>query len=202
MTAMPVEVSGVETTGGYAERPEVGLWELARTFLVIGATGFGGGMAVVALIQQMLVEKRRWLSTDEFAHGVTLSQFLGAFAVNTTCFVGYQMKGVRGAVVAVTAFLTPGVTMIIVLSALYFRYQHVPALQNALSGIGPVVVAVLALAAYRMGRGAMGGLEPIALALTAFLLLAFLSAPVFLIIAGLGLYGLGRHALSRWEMPA
>lgn len=197
MTDAQLTLSGVETTGEAKARHAVSLGELARTFFVIGLTGFGGGMAIVALIQQICVERRRWLSEQEFAHGVALSQFLGAFAVNATTFVGYRVRGVAGAVVAVVAFLTPGVAAIVVLAALYYRYQHMAALQHMLRGIGPVVVAVLVTAATRMGRGSMSRLEPILIAIAAFLGFSLLSIPVALIVTALLVYGVARHLMHR-----
>jgi chromate transporter len=197
-----VELAGVETSGALAERPAVRLLELARVFFVIGLSGFGGGMAIVALIQRECAERRGWIARDEFAHGVAFGQFLGAFAVNTATFVGYRVRGLPGALLAVGAFLAPGVALIIVFSAAYFHFQHVPALKSALAGIGPVVVAVLLVAAYRMGRGVMSSAEPWALLFVAFALVSWVSAPVILVVLGLGAYGVGRHLVLRRGGPA
>jgi len=154
VSAEKATASGVETVEAFAPHTQPTLFELARVFFYIGLAGFGGGMAIVAMVEDICVHKRRWMSPAEFAHGVAFGQFLGAFAVNTTTFVGYRMLGLAGAVAAVVAFLTPSVALVIILSALYLHYQSVPAMQSALHGIGPIVVAVLLSAAYRMGRAA------------------------------------------------
>jgi chromate transporter len=193
MTEPRTAISGVETAGAAADRPFVSLWDLARTFFMIGLTGFGGGMAIVALIQQVCVDQKQWLSDEEFAHGVVLSQILGAFAVNTTTFVGYRTRGIAGAIIAVTAFLAPGVLAIIILSGLYVRYHNLPVLKRILGGVGPVVVAVILAAAIRMGKGTMKGVEPIAICLVAFLCLFIWSVPVILVIVAVALYGILRH---------
>jgi chromate transporter len=207
----PPARSGVEAAEPFKPHEKPSLREIAGLFLFIGMVGFGGGMAIVALIEDTCVRKRRWMAPDEFAHGVAFGQFLGAFAVNTTTFVGYRMRGLAGAVVAVVAFLTPGTAIVIALSALYFRYQQTPALQSALHGIGPVVVAVLLSAAWRMGRplaGARQGVvccrfdawasrfEPLAIAVASFALLYFHSAPVLAILAGVAAYGTLRVVLT------
>ena len=70
------------------ERHQLSLSGLALTFLKIGTIGFGGGMAIVALMEHELVRKRRVIETDEFLHGVGLGQILGPFAVNTALFTG------------------------------------------------------------------------------------------------------------------
>ena len=125
----------------------VSLWEIARAFLTIGTIGFGGGMAIIAMIQDYCVVRRRWLELDEFSHGIAFGQILGPFAVNASIFVGYRLRGLKGAVVAAISFLIPSVTLVIVMSALYARFHHVPSLQAALRGIRPVVVALILAAA-------------------------------------------------------
>jgi len=125
---------------------------LAGLFARIGAIGFGGGMAVVALMEQELVRKRKLLPLDEFLHGVGLGQVLGSFAVNAAAFAGYRLAGAAGAVAAAVSFLAPSVALVIVLSALYFRYHAVPALADAVGGLAPVVVALIVAAAWNIGR--------------------------------------------------
>jgi chromate transporter len=132
---------------------EAGDWlGLAGIFARIGAIGFGGGMAVVALMEQELVRKRKLLPLDEFLHGVGLGQVLGSFAVNAAAFAGYRLAGAAGAVAAAVSFLAPSVALVIVLSALYFRYHAVPALADAVGGLAPVVVALIVAAAWNIGR--------------------------------------------------
>jgi chromate transporter len=176
--------------------PQISLEEIARTFFVIGATGFGGGMAIIALIQDTCVRRKKWLATEEFAHGVAFGQLLGAFAVNVSTFIGYRLRGFAGAIVAVGAFLAPSVTMVIVLSALYFRLHHIPALQSALRGIGPVVVALIVSAAFQMGRGKMRGAEPVLIALAALLLSLLAHAPILVILLLASAQGAIRYAAS------
>jgi len=137
------------------ERPQGRAGALARLaflFFRIGATGFGGGMAVIALMEQELVRKRKLLPLGEFLHGVGLGQVLGSFAVNAALFAGYRLAGWAGALTAVVSFLAPSVALVIVLSALYFRYHAVPALQSAVGGLAPVVVALIVSAAWNIGR--------------------------------------------------
>ncbi|MGH9831629.1 MAG: chromate transporter, partial [Blastocatellia bacterium] len=81
---------------------------LARTFLKLGATGFGGGIAVLAQIRRLVVRERRWLSDEEFLDAVSLAQSLpGANAANAITYVGLKLGGMRGAIVSVTSFILP-----------------------------------------------------------------------------------------------
>ncbi|MGC8758914.1 MAG: chromate efflux transporter [Bryobacteraceae bacterium] len=132
--------------------PPIRLHHLAALFARIGATGFGGGMAVVALMERELIRRRRLLPLDEFLHGVGLGQVLGSFAVNASLFCGYRLAGWMGALVSAASFLAPSVALVILLSALYFRYHAVPAMQHAVAGLTPVVVALILAAAWNIGR--------------------------------------------------
>lgn len=142
-------IAGPGTRDGAAG---VSLPGLLAVFLKIGAIGFGGGMAVVALMEREFVRRRRLIPLDEFLHGVGLGQVLGSFAVNAAAFVGYRMFGLAGALLSTAAFLAPPAGLVILLSALYFRYHAVPALQSAVAGLGPVVIALILSAAWSIGR--------------------------------------------------
>lgn len=172
----------------------VSLWELARVFAGVGAAGFGGGMAIIALMQQVCVERCRWMTTEEFAHGVAFGQILGPFAVNAASFVGYRLRGFLGAVVAAVSFMAPSAVLVIILSALYFRFHHLPALQAALKGIEPVIVALILYAAVQMGGKAVRSAEKVALAAFSFLLL-MLRVPVVLILGATTVYACAHYWL-------
>jgi chromate transporter len=130
----------------------VSLGRLLAVFLKIGSIGFGGGMAVIALMEQEFVRRRRLIPLDEFVHSVGLGQVLGSFAVNVSIFIGYRLFGVAGALLSAGAFLAPSIILVIVLSDLYFRYHAVPALQGAVAGLAPVVIALILNAAWSIGR--------------------------------------------------
>jgi chromate transporter len=130
----------------------ISLGRLLLAFLKIGSIGFGGGMAVIALMEQEFVRKRRLIPLDEFAHSVGLGQVLGAFAVNVAIFIGFRLFGVAGALLSVGAFLAPSIALVILLSDLYFRYHAVPALQIAVAGLAPVVIALILDAGWSIGR--------------------------------------------------
>ncbi len=132
--------------------PRTSLWRMALVFLKIGAIGFGGGMAVVALIERECVTRRRCLEAEEFIHGIGLGQILGPFAVNTAFFIGYRLFGFWGGFVASCAFLLPSFFLVVLLSWIYFSFHAIPSLQGALAGVGPVVIALILNAAWTLGR--------------------------------------------------
>ena len=130
----------------------ISLLGLLAIFLKIGSIGFGGGMAVIALMEHELVKKRRLLRLEEFVHGVGLGQILGPFAVNAAIFTGYRLFGAMGGLLSAGLFLAPSVALVIVLSHLYFRYHSIPALQGMVAGLGPIVIALIVNAAWSIGR--------------------------------------------------
>ena len=130
----------------------ISLVRLLAAFFKIGSIGFGGGMAVIALMEREFVQRRKLLTGEEFLHGVGLGQILGSFAVNAAFFVGYRLFGAAGGVLSASAFLMPSLALVTALSHFYFRYHSIPALQGAVVGLGPVVIALILDAAWSLGR--------------------------------------------------
>lgn len=179
--------------------PRVSLLELAKVFITIGTIGFGGGMAIVALIQDYVVTRRKWMDLDEYTHGVALGQVMGAFAVNITIFVGYRIRGLKGAVVAATTFLAPSIVLVIALTALYTRFHNIQSFQYALKGIAPVVVAIILSAAYQMGRNKVKSLESIILLIAAVVLVGVLKVQIVFVLLGAAAYALVKLRWIRKE---
>ncbi|MBT1076917.1 chromate transporter [Geobacter grbiciae] len=176
----------METTGN-----RVSLGEIFRTFLIIGVTGFGGGMAVVALVERVCVHDKEWLSHEEFMHGLAFGQFLGPFSLNSCTFVGCTLRGRIGGTVAAFAFILPSFLIVSFLSLLYFRYHELPELQSALQGTNPVIIALILVAAIGMGRK-IRGVEPWAIALLTFGLAAFFQVNGLALLALTALWSLAR----------
>ena len=173
------------------------LLRLLGLFLRIGTIGFGGGMAVIALMERELVDERRLIPADQFLHGVGLGQVLGPFAVNAAFFVGYRRHGFLGGLASAVAFLLPSISAVIALSALYFRYHHVPALAGALAGLGPVVIALILSAAWSMGRKALRTWPAAVLAVVGLAAgMVRVNAVWVLVAAGMAGLLIGRQRLS------
>jgi len=168
---------------------KITLFEIAKTFLIIGTIGFGGGLAIIALMQEYCVNRKKWLSVEEFSHGIALGQFLGPFATNASIFIGYRLRGFIGGLTALVSFLVPSIIIVIILSALYVNYHKIPSLQLALKSINPVVIALILSAAYQMGKGKIKSLEPILLMLITIFFSLFLKMQVFAILLIALIYG-------------
>jgi len=135
-----------------SDKKRISLLRLLAAFFKIGSIGFGGGMAVIALMEREFVQKRKLLTGEEFLHGVGLGQILGSFAVNATFFIGFRLFGAAGGVLSASAFLMPSLALVTALSHFYFRYHSISALQGAVVGLGPVVIALILDAAWSLGR--------------------------------------------------
>jgi chromate transporter len=171
------------------ETERISLPALAVEFLKIGAAGFGGGMAIIALMESELVRKRRVIDADEFAHGVALGQILGPFSFNTALFTGYRLYGPFGGLLTAHAFMVPSVIVVLILSWLYFTYHAIPALQSAVAGLGPVVIALIFSAAWSMGRRAFQSWIAALICIGATIAGLYKTNPVYVLLAA-GLLGL------------
>lgn len=145
------------------------LLQVAAVSAKIGVIGFGGPAAHIAMLRREVVERRAWLDDTEFLEllGAT-SALPGPASTQMVIAVGRRRAGWRGLVVAGACFITPATAIVLLLAWLYVRYAHLPAVGGVLYGVKPVVVAVIAVALWGLGRGiAGGGPVPVVLALGA-----------------------------------
>lgn len=134
------------------------LRELAVLFLKLGVIGFGGPAAHIAMMEQQVVEDRQWLERGHFLDLVGATNLIpGPNSTEMAIHIGYIYAGWRGLIVAGTAFITPAVTLTIVLASLYTRYASLPSVEPFLVGVKPAVIAVILAAVYRLGRQALKG---------------------------------------------
>src|SRR5204862_4370211 len=123
------------------------------SFLKIGVTGFGGGFAVLAQIRHLVVLERRWLGEHDFVEALALGQSLpGTAAGNAVTYLGFRLRGWRGATVALSGFILPSMLMMILLAIFYDRFRALPNTENLFHGFNAAVVALIAGTAWRMGK--------------------------------------------------
>ncbi|MGB9743027.1 MAG: chromate efflux transporter [bacterium] len=168
----------------------VSLRQLALVFAKIGTLGFGGGVGMLALIRQEIIEKRRWIDDTELSTAVAMGQMLpGPFVSNYAEYIGYRLAGLKGMVVSVVSLLLPGFLLMLILGYSYFRFGNLPLIQRLFSGIQPVVAGILAWATWSIGRANIRTVRTGIIALIAGIAL-FLRGDVLLVIIGGGLLGL------------
>jgi len=136
----------------------VSLWTLFTLFLRIGSTAFGGFMALIAVVENNVVERRKWLTHEEMLDGVSLATVLpGPVAVNTIAYVGHRLRGTPGALVCAIGVILPAFMLMLTLSAAYLAWGQIPAVSKLFMGFIPAVTAIILVAAWNMGRKAVKG---------------------------------------------
>lgn len=171
---------------------KISLWSLFTLFLRIGSTAFGGFMALIAVVQNNVVEQRKWLSQEEMLDGVSLATVLpGPVAVNTVAYVGHRLRGIPGAVVCFAGVILPSFLLLVTLSVAYFQWGQLPLVSKLFMGFIPAVTAIILVAAWNMGRKAILGMPEALIALAAAVLMVWKGGFItsLLIIVGSGVIG-------------
>lgn len=172
------------------------------SFLQVGTTGFGGGLAVVAQLRSLALQKRRWFTEHEFAEGLALAQSLpGSMANNVAAYVGLRLRGWRGAAVAVAGLILPSMLLMIVLAILYRHLRDLPDTERLFHGLNAAVVALIAVTAWRIGRSTLSKPWQWYIAFFSGLAVVMFGATVIEVVLVAGLAGIyiDSFAERRWQ---
>ena len=121
--------------------------QLLWSFFQIGLFSIGGGYAAMPLIQHQVVDIHPWLTMTQFADIMTIAEMTpGPIAINSATFVGIQMGGIPGAVVATLGCVLPSCVIVMTLAFVYYRYQGLNMVQGVLAALRPAVTAMIASA--------------------------------------------------------
>ena len=161
--------------------------ELFGTFFKIGAFTFGGGYAMLPMLQREVVEKRGWATEEELMDYYAIGQCTpGIIAVNTATFVGHRTRGVVGGIVATLGVVFPSLVIITIIAAFISNFAHIPAVQNAFAGIRICVCVLIFNAVVKLWKNSI--VDPITLVM--FLVVFFgsvifgVSPIIFVLLAG------------------
>jgi chromate transporter len=150
------------------------LWSLFLSFLRIGSTAFGGFMALISVVQNEIVERKKLLAHSEMLDGISLATILpGPVAVNVVAYVGYKLRGGPGALVSAVGVILPSFVLMVALSAAYFHWGQIPVVNKLFLGFIPAVTAIIVHAAWGMAHKTILGLPELTIAVTACLLLLY-----------------------------
>lgn len=142
---------------------------LVRYFLRLGSWGFGGPIALVGYMQRDLVERRGWFSQAQFQQGLAVGQTMpGPLAAQVAMWLGYLERGSLGAIAVAVPFVIPPFALVTTVAVLYTEYQGLPWVHDVFLGVGPAVLAIIAIAAYRLARSTNKG-DPVLWAIAAVL---------------------------------
>jgi chromate transporter len=147
--SVPPPATRVEEPG----RPAASLRDLVLYFLRLGTFGFGGPIALTGYMQRDLVEKRGWVSEQDYKEGLTLAQLApGPLAAQLAIYLGWARAGILGATLVGLAFIGPSLVMVLALSAAYVKFGGLPWMQGVFYGIGAAVIAIIAQSALKLTR--------------------------------------------------
>ena len=174
------------------------LWSLFATFFKIGGFTFGGGYAMIPLIQKEAVDRKGWITDDDILEIVAIAESTpGPVAINAATFVGYRTCGVLGAACATFGVVLPSFVVILLISYVLDRYQQIKAVQFAFNGIRAGVLALLCKALWTMYKKSPKGWVAYVVMAASFVLTAFLKVNVLWVIAGCAVFGLVTATLTQ-----
>ncbi len=179
-----------------AETRNPSLVNLFWMFLKIGSTAFGGFMALISVVQNHVVDRKKLLSHEDFLNGISLASILpGPVAVNLVAYSGYRIRGIAGAAVCTVAVILPSFVLMLVLTYLYLKSSELPLVSQLLQGFLPAVTAIIIAAVLNLGRKSVNGMVEVSIAFTAMVILIMIGGffTTLMIIAGSGLVGLALY---------
>jgi len=161
------------------------LWDLYRAFFTIGALTFGGGYAMLPMLEREIVAKHKWSTSEELLDYFAIGQCTpGVIAVNTATFVGYKTKGIWGGIVATLGVVSPSIVIITVIAMVLSNFMDNPWVMHAFAGIRVAVCALIVSSVIKLAKSNVKKYWHIALAICAFVVVAvFGLSPVYVVIA-------------------
>src|SRR5437870_103007 len=146
-------MTSMGSVSGKTVDAQASLGEFVGYFLWLGAVGFGGPITLAGHMQQDLVDKRRWVSSEDYVEGLALAQLApGPLAAQLAIYLGYVRAGVLGATLVGIAFVLPSFLMVLALSWAYVRFGGLPWMQGMFYGIGAAVIAIIARSAFKLTK--------------------------------------------------
>lgn len=171
--------------------------ELFLTFAKMGAFTFGGGYAMLPMIQSEIVEKKKWATEEEIMDYFAVAQCTpGIIAVNTATFIGFDQKKVLGAIIATLGVVFPSIIIILIIASLFHNFSDLVVVQNALGGIRVAVCVLILNAIIRLWKSGIKDIFGILVFLIALGVSVFTSLPTVFIVVFSAFSGV---AMMKWK---
>lgn len=167
------------------------LLRLYFAFFKIGSFTFGGGYAMLPMMQDELINSRKWITDDELLDYYAVGQSTpGIIAVNVSTFVGFKQAGIIGGIIATLGVITPSIVIITLLATLITSIDKYPLVQKALKGINVAVAALITDANFNFVKKTSKGMASILIMAASFLLIYFFNLPSYVVILATALLAL------------
>lgn len=165
--------------------------ELFKSIFKIGAFTFGGGYAMIPLIEKEVVDNQGWISKEEFMDILVVSQSLpGALAINASIFLGYKISGVAGAILALLGVILPSFLIILVIAAFFMKFRHNHYVNAAFMGITAAVPMLVLVGALSLSKGLKKETKTYISILIGVIALSVLKISPIVVIIASALYGI------------
>ena len=180
------------------------LFDLFWTFCKIGALTFGGGYAMLPLIQREIVENKKWSTEKEIIDYYAVGQCTpGVIAVNTATFIGYKLRGIIGGIVATLGVIFPSIVIILIIATFLQNFADLAIVQSAFAGIRVAVVALIITTVVKLIKSSIKDYLGVIIAIIAFVISAFIGlSPVYVVIAAAltGFISKGLRGDKKWYL--
>lgn len=191
--AEPV-LAGLGAAGGAGTSRE--LWDICAFFLKVGGVTFGGGLSILAFIQDQVVNQYHWITPQEFLDGLAIGQLTPGPIIMVAAYVGYKVAGVSGAAVAAAAIFLPSFLLMLSIVPVLDSVRRLAWIKAAMKGIGPAVIGTIAVVIVQLApHAAPDAFAAAVLALTACLMLAWKLPVLSSLLCGGALGALARSTL-------
>lgn len=170
-------------------------FEMFKTFFIIGGFTIGGGVAMIPIIENEVVGKKKWLNNEEFMEALAVAQGLpGVLAANISIYIGLKVKGAKGAFVCLLGAVLPSFLIILIVAQFYSNLGNLEIVERVFKGAIPAVAAVIAASVYTLGKKSDFKYYHFILAILIALLVELYNvSPIFLIL----LFGIGYIVYSK-----
>ena len=176
------------------------LLDLYWTFVKIGCVTFGGGYAMLPILEEELANKRNWTNLDELRDYFSIGQCTpGIIAVNTATLIGLEQKGTLGGIVATLGVVAPSVLIITIIALFLRSFAHLPVVAHAFAGIRACVCVLILNAVLKIWKTTVIDLPTAVIFAAVFLLSVLLGLSPALLVVVAGLIGLGLKRARGWE---
>ena len=161
------------------------LLDIYLAFVKIGAFTFGGGLAMMPMMQRELVDKRNWITEEDLIDYYAIGQSTpGIIAINVSTFVGYKRMGIIGGIIGTLGVISPSLLIIMILANLIDSVDEFPVVQRALRGVNVAVAALLTFVIYKFAKKTIKNIWHVLYMLVSFSLIYFLKVQSYWIIIG------------------
>ncbi len=160
------------------------LWELFSAFFTIGALTFGGGYAMLPMLEREIVNKHKWATQEDLLNYFAIGQCTpGIIAVNTATFVGHKVKGFWGSIIATLGVVAPSIVIITIIAMVLENFMDIVWVQHAFAGIRVAVCALITASVIKLFKTNVKEYWHVALAVVAFVVVALLKlSPVYVVV--------------------